>query len=134
MFRWTVGHETFQRIRRAPATIGTDGRPVQGAVEGTLEFKGTRAPVPDEILALVPEGERQAGVMFMITETEVRSTDDNTGQAADYLLVDGELWEVREVSWFPRVIPHYEARIMRIKGTSGLSLAQAVALSGTTTP
>lgn len=134
MFRWTVGHETFQRIRREPAIIGTDGRPVPGSVEDTLEFKGTRDPVPDEILALVPEGERQAGVMFLITETEVRSTDDNTGEAADYLLVDGELWEVREVSWFPRVIPHYEARIMRIKGTSGLTLAEAVALSGTTTP
>lgn len=124
--RWGVGKETFTRIRRATPTIGPDGRPTVPDLTDLVEFPGTRDPLPNELLALVPEGERKNGVMILYCEAELRSSDDNRQVVADYVFVDGELWEVREVEKYPKVIPHYEARIMRIKIPSGSTLDAAL--------
>lgn len=121
-------HESFVRIRRElPATvIGPDGRPTPVTDYSLLDFDGTRDPLPNEYLALLPEGERKRGVMLLYTETELRSIDDNRQVVSDYIFVDGELWEVRETEFYPRIIPHYEARIERIKIPSGSTLDAAI--------
>lgn len=124
------------RIRRdlpAGSRVNSEGYPV-GPSETFLDFDGTRDPVPNDVLALLPEGERVAGVRIVITETELRAGSELTNTLPDRVIMDGEVWEVRESQWFPRVIPHYEARVMRLNKdgltVSGLDSVIDVELSG----
>lgn len=120
MAKWNVGIETLSRIRRTrtggDAGWGADGRPVADT-EVTTSFTATRDPVPDKELATLPEGERQSGQLWLITETELRTADDNTSPTtlADHVVIDGMRYEVRAVVYYPQLIPHYEARVARIK-------------------
>lgn len=113
---WAVGLEPMERVRREPAVgiVDSEGYPVAPTTT-TLTFDGTRDPVPGFTLSTLPEGERIDAVWLIITETDLRAGDDNRNILPDYVLLDGDTWEVRASQKFPRVIPHYEARIMRIK-------------------
>lgn len=115
--RWGVGEENnMVRVRRdrAGATVDSEGYPTV-PTETQLVFPGTRDSVPYNVMVLLPEGERTAGVLLIITETELRAGKESTGDLPDRVLLDGETWEVRESQWYPRVIPHYEVRVQRIK-------------------
>jgi hypothetical protein len=114
--RWAVGEETMTRIRRTlpvGSRVDAQGYPV-GPSEDFLDFPATRDTVPNDVLALLPEGERLSGVRIVITETELRAGSELTGTLPDRVIMEGEVWEVRESQWFPRVIPHYEARVQRL--------------------
>lgn len=116
MARWNVGIETGLTRRRRTAGVFTDG--VAGAASNVdSTFSATRDSVPGDVLVTLPEGERQSDQYWLITETELRTADDNTSPPtlADHVLMDSFWYEVREVVHFPQLIPHYEARIMRIK-------------------
>jgi len=121
--RWSVGEEltSFTRIRREVSGTKVDqyGYPVEPVPE-YLVFPATRDPVPGDVLMTLPEGDRAGSNMIIITETELRTGSDNQGWLPDYVMADGEVWEVREVQHFPRRIPHYEARVMRLKSVASL--------------
>jgi hypothetical protein len=116
MARWNVGIEaTFTRRRRTPGVF-VDGEPGAATTADTT-FSATRDPVPDAELETLPEGERQHGQLWLITETDLRTADDNTSPMtlADHVSIDGSWYEVRSVVHYPALIPHYEARVRRIK-------------------
>lgn len=118
MARWNVGIETFTRRRRTPAAY-VDGVP--GAPTNTdTSFDGTRDPVPDDEVDTLPEGERQRGQLWIVTETELRTADDHTSPVtlADHVQVDSVWYEVLSVVRYPALIPHYEARVRKIKVTT----------------
>lgn len=115
MARWNVGLEEFTRRRRTTADW-EDGVP-RGPSYTEAAFEGTREPIPDDVIATLPEGERQSGQMVIITETELRTANDHTAPVtlADHVLVDDVWYEVRDVNHYPALIPHYEARVRKIK-------------------
>lgn len=114
--RWRVGEEPLQRVRRerAGSDVDSEGYPT-APTETVIDFVGTRDSVPYNVMVLLPEGERASGVLIILTETELRAGNEADGTLPDRVILDGQTWEVREVQWYPRVIPHYEARIMRVK-------------------
>ena len=115
MARWNVGIETLTRRRRTAAAY-VDGVP-GAATNVDSTFSGTRDPVPDDEVVTLPEGERQSGQMYIICETELRTANDHTSPVtlADHVLIDGEWYEVRSVHRFPALIPHFEARVRKLK-------------------
>lgn len=114
--KWSVGEEPMVRIRRevVGSVVDSEGYPV-AATEVELDFVGTRDSVPYQTMILLPEGERASASLIILTETPLRAGEEETGVLPDRVRLDGLVWEVRDAQKYPRVIPHYEARIMRIK-------------------
>lgn len=118
---WTVGLETMQRERRSypsggDAGWGADGRLIDPSVESTIDFDATVDPAPNKMAELLPEGTLLKDSIFIISETELRSDDDNSpAEIADHVIRGNDRYKVIHVQHFPRLLPHYEVLAIRVK-------------------
>lgn len=109
-----LGAEPAVRIRRAVGTRDADGVWVDGAATST-PFTGSFQPFPGARLQTLPEGERQQGQLELYTRAELRTADQHAGTSADQVVYKGVTYEVREVSHWPKLLAHYQARLLRVQ-------------------
>lgn len=118
---WTVGHETMQRVRYSYPSggdngWGSDGRLLEPSVDSTIDFVGTVDPAPNKMAEFLPEGTLLKDSIWVITETELRTDDDNDPEEiADQIIRGNDRYKVIHVERFTRLLPHYEAMAVRIK-------------------
>lgn len=109
-----LGLEAATRVRPAPSARGENGRWVTGATTST-PITGSFQPFPGARLQTLPEGERQQGQLEIYTTAELRTADQRAGTSADRVVYNGATYEVREVSRWPALLAHYQARLMRVQ-------------------
>lgn len=114
MGTWGVGRQAVTVIRRDFAARGLDGRFEEGS-PSTFAITGTVNPVPGDILNTLPEGERVEKQLRLLTDAELRTSDDYEQTRGDLVIVRGEIYEVRDVAIYEKVIRHYEYRIRRVR-------------------
>lgn len=85
------------------------------AKDAEFEMRATVNPVPGEVLASLPEGER-LGKQYRVlsTDTSLLPPDEGTGYAGDEVFYDGAWYSVRDRQPYPTVIPHVEYRVRRL--------------------
>lgn len=110
-----LGLEPATRIRpMASSTRDSDGYTVEAAPVLT-PITGSFQPFPGARLQTLPEGERQMGQLEVYTTAELRTADQNSGAGADRVTYNGVTYEVREVARWPQLLPHYQARLVRLQ-------------------
>lgn len=114
-----VGAEPITVIRRLPGQRDRRGRYSLGGVEIIEGVLATVNPVPGRILETLPMGEREGDQRRVITEFELLSPDETTGNPGDHIIYEGRAYEVRDVQVYRQVIPHLEVRVRRLKDTPG---------------
>lgn len=114
MPRWSVGIQSVTVTRYTGGSRGTDGRWDPGATS-SFDIEATVNPVPGDVLLTLPEGERSEKQLRVLTETELYTPNDYDGREADRVTVRGEVYEVREVQIYEKVIPHFEYRVRRVR-------------------
>ena len=119
MARWNVGKETIQRVRRqtfgGDEGWGPDGRWLGPMEDPPVDISVTIDPAPDEFLNTLPPGTRRKDVIYVISEDEIRTDDDeeNPQVLADILIRNGKRYKVYDVQRFQRLIVHWEAIAVR---------------------
>jgi hypothetical protein len=110
-----IGEITVQAVRRTKANV--NGRWVMTRGE-PFTWRATINPVPGDILATLPEGER-LGRQYRALSDDVAlyPPDEETGYPGDLVLFDGGVYEVRDRANYPTIIPHQELRIRRLLPT-----------------
>lgn len=114
-----IGEESATRIRRDqefevdPAT----GLPEDNASQTETEIAGTVDPMDQEELDTLVGGDRNAEGIELLTKTELRTGDEQDGVPPDYVRLRSKVYEVRGVVHYSRVIPHYEAKLVRRAGS-----------------
>lgn len=109
------GEQLIQAQRRTKALVS--GRYVHA--RGTaFAWRATVNPVPGDVLATLPEGER-TGKQYRVLSDDVDlyPPDQETGYPGDLVLYEGEVYEVRDRAVYRTVIPHQELRIRRLLPT-----------------
>lgn len=112
---WSVGKQSITRIRRAGGLRDLDGRPACPTETVTAGLQATVNPIPGDVLLTLPESERTEKNLRVLIETELRAADDYDGTLADHVVIRGEVYEVRDVQIYEKVIPHFEARVRRLR-------------------
>jgi hypothetical protein len=111
-----VGEETIVR-RRFSETGDIDpqtGLPPAPTSPTETEGRGTVNPFPKEKADTLPEGTDLQDSRQVITTLDLRATDEQKDHLGDRVVYHGEVYEVREVKRFRRVIPHVEALAVRV--------------------
>lgn len=110
-----LGLEPATRIRPvASSTRDSDGYSVE-ADPVLTPITGSFQPFPGARLQTLPEGERQMGQLEVYTTAELRTADQSSGAGADRVTYNGVTYEVREVARWPQLLPHYQARLVRLQ-------------------
>lgn len=114
------GTQPLQYIRRTDLGRATGFGAGAGRSQGVsstaaVDFEGTVDPLPGYVKQTLPEGEMQEKNLYLLTLTELRARDDYGTDASDYVIYQGETYEVMTVQEYSRVLPHYECRIMRVR-------------------
>lgn len=124
------------RIRRdyvSGGEWGADGRWIapDTNVESTIDI--TVDPVPDELVDTLPVGTARKDAIYIITEADLRTDDDDAEpqEVADLIVRAGYTYKVVHVERFARLIVHWEAVAVRVKnpGISGLEVGLESGLS-----
>lgn len=100
-------------VRQVFGAYGAKGRweTTRGA---PFPIRATVNPVPGDVLASLPEGERVGRQYRVLTnDVDLRPADDETGLAGDEVFYEGHWYEVRDRQVYPTVIPHSEYRVRR---------------------
>jgi hypothetical protein len=118
-----LGESAITRTRYGVNTRDDDGRTVVGAAS-TLACTGAVQPVNGKDLQTLPEGERQQRGVKIYTETEFLCGDDQAGTRSDRVTVPSGhmlqgVYEVRSVTPWPAVLPHYEVVAVRVALAEG---------------
>lgn len=109
-----VGNQKIAILESAPPVRGADGR-IQARVQTRFEdVDATINPITGDALNALPEAERNTKVIRVITEYELTEGDPDAGTHASIVVYEGELYEVRKVQKYRRVIPHNAARAVKI--------------------
>lgn len=112
---WSVGKQGPLTVtRRTGGSRGIDGRWDAGS-ETTFEIHATVNPIPGDVLRTLPEGEAVGKQLRVLTEAELNTADDYSGEEGDRIEIRGELYEVRDVQIYEKVLPHFEYRVRRIR-------------------
>ena len=108
-----LGSASFTRTRYAASTV-VNGEPVAGATT-TTTITGSVQPLTGREVERLPEGVRQRVTLKIYTTAELRAADPTTSpkRRGDEVTVDGEVFEVTEVSQHTQLLPHYRAYLMR---------------------
>lgn len=114
MAMWGFSDQTITLIRHTGGEYGLDGRWEQGTATET-EIQATVNPVPGEILATLPEGERIGKQLRVLTRVRFEVPDEESEEQGDHLLIRGEYYEVRDRAQYDRVIPHFEYRVRKMR-------------------
>lgn len=110
-----LGAEPLTRRRYAAGAWGSDGTFTRGAATDST-IRGSFQPLDGEEVASLPEAERSLDQRLVLTRTELRVARQEEGIPADEVSQDGSVWyEVREVAYDRAVLPHYEARVVRVQ-------------------
>lgn len=109
-----LGQESVTKRTYAAGARGTDGRYTAGAATDSTILASIQ-PMNGEELATLPEGERHPDQRKCYTRTALQAGDIDAGLIADHILVDGIEYEVRQVERQRAVLPHYKARLVRMK-------------------
>lgn len=92
-----------------------DGRWVEGGAV-TTNFKANVQPVSYEELQRLPEGFRDKDMILVMTQTLLRTANQQEGTNPDILTWMGRSWQVQKVSAFTMgVKDHYEVYAMRVE-------------------
>lgn len=106
-----VGAEPITVIRRNGGSVDKKGR-ISGIEEEVIEdVMATVNPIPGGVLETLPEGDRYGDQRRVITEFELRSSNERKGVLADHIVYEGQRYEVREVQPYRQVIPYLGARV-----------------------
>lgn len=113
---WSVGKQSVSVVPRTDVGgRALDGRPTAVTDGAAYTIKATVNPVPGGVLLTLPEGERRSKNLRVLTETELNVADDYADIPGDYVVIRGEVYEVRDVQEYEQVIPHFEYRVRRLR-------------------
>lgn len=112
--------DVTRRRFAAGAVSGATGRWVAGASTDTTIQMGVQ-PMGDRELATLPEGERVGQVLKGYTTADVRTLDNQASpvQAADHVVIDAVVYEVRAVVEETALLAHKRVRLMRLAEVDG---------------
>lgn len=109
--------EPVIRLRPTAGTRGADGRYVPGA-PSAASIAASVQPLSGKEVETLPEGERRRDWLKLYTHSELRPVDQHSGAAgtaADRVIIDGAIYEVRRVARQRSIIPHYRAFVVRVQ-------------------
>ena len=110
-----IDPESVTMIERSAPTRGSDGRIGPATETRTENVTAALDPVPGDVLAALPEGERNTKQYLIITEYELTEGDEDANTFPTRVEYEGELYEVRgPVQKYRRLMPHNDARIVRV--------------------
>jgi hypothetical protein len=112
--------DVTRRRFAAGAVNGTTGRWVAGASSDTT-IQMSVQPMGDRELSTLPEGERVGQVLKGYTTADIRTLDDKASpvQAADRVVIDSLVYEVRAVVEETALLAHKRVRLMRLTEADG---------------
>lgn len=106
-----LGAEPILR-RRRKAVRGNDGR-TTFSVDSERTIYASVQPLSDEERQALPEGVRSRVEKRIYTKSEVKTADQNTGQPADIIVIDGEEFVAVQVKHWRRLLAHYEVDLIK---------------------
>ena len=109
-----VGAETITVIEQELVGEDLRGRP-QVEYEVVEGIRATVNPVPGYVLATLPEGERGSHQRRVITKYELSPYSDRKNTLASLVVYEGEVYEVRDIQSYRKIIPHLSARVRAFK-------------------
>ena len=109
-----VGQQSISVGRLSAGSRGADGRWVEGTTTVSA-IKATVNPITGEELLALPEGERSGEQIKIITKFELRMTDETLQQDGDIIKWEGKHFRVVNIRRYRKVIPHIEARAVRVR-------------------
>lgn len=99
-------------LRRLKAERGEDGRTVF-AVDSERTIYASVQPLTDKQREVLPEGIRARVEKRLYTKSEVKTADQQTGQPADVIIIDGAEFIAVQVKHWRRLLAHYEVDLIR---------------------
>ncbi|MFU8806540.1 MAG: hypothetical protein ACNA8W_22205 [Bradymonadaceae bacterium] len=113
-----LGAENITRIRRGE-TRGSDGRSVIAVLNSTT-IQASVQPLTDRQREVLPEGIRTRVEKRLYSKSDFRTADQLTGTPSDYVLYNGETFEVVAVKRWPKLLAHYEVDLVRLTEEDGV--------------
>lgn len=111
-----LGEESVTLTRYAAGSRGTDGRWVDGVTTtSTILMAVQPFEMNSEEAATLLQGERISDWRTGYTESEVRAANQHSEMQADRITVDSVTYEVRQVSYWRAIMPHYECHMVRVE-------------------
>lgn len=101
--------------RRATGARGLDGRYVSGAETLIEDVWMNIDPIPGAQTVVSASGETLRDGRYLISEIELRTTDDYGDELADFVVYQGKTYQVFDRMDYPTVIPHFEYRAYRVR-------------------
>jgi hypothetical protein len=108
-----LGLRAVTRRRYAAETFDSNGRPVRTSTDATI--RASVQPASDDDMRTLPEGERSRQAVKLFTTSELKVASQHDGTAADRVVVDAVVYEVRAVQRWRDLMPHYEAVAVRLQ-------------------
>jgi hypothetical protein len=112
-----LGAEPITRRRFSVGARGVDGRFVDGASTDAV-ISASVQPLEGKDRAILPEGDRSKDGIKVYTTSDLAPADQHVGTSGDQLIVDGVIFEVRNVVRERSIIPHYRAFALRLQEVS----------------
>lgn len=109
-----LGAETITRRRFAVGSRGADGRWVDGATTD-VSIAASVQPLEGKDRAILPEGDRSKDGIKLYTTSDLVPADQHAGTSGDRVVVNGVVFEVRNVVRERSIIPHYRAFALRLQ-------------------
>lgn len=112
--------QSFEVERPATATeeyYDDTGKLVSATPESpNLEIKGSLQPVTGKDLQLLPDGFKHTDVRKLYTKTKLFTTDEDAGTSPDYLIIDGNRYQVQTVEqWTGVRLSHYKVMVSKVE-------------------
>jgi len=110
-----LGAKAVTRIRRTIQPRGTSGRRPPPLLEETAIRMNIQPPT-DQMMRAASVFERAQGIMFGITEDDIRTADQIDGVLADFIRdTRGRIYEVRGDPDWNAVLVHKECMLVRVQ-------------------
>ena len=86
----------------------------QGEVKTPFTFYASVQPLREREMEMLPEGRRNS-ISYRLYTDKLMNTVEVTGQNPDYVVIEGETFEVfSRANWKNNIIPHYKYIVIRI--------------------